>query len=415
MEQKHIVLAGAGMMGASLAQVYAQAGYRVSLWNGSESGLDRARNLIALNQETLRKEEMVTPEQSEELVKRITYTTSKACMEDCDLMVEAIIENMDAKHKFWEEASRIAPENALLATNTSGLLITEVAKPVYRPERFMGQHWLNPPHLLPLCEIIRGEKTEETYLQQMYELVKGLGKKPVIVKKDVNGFILNRLQYAVLREALYIVENGNAVQSIADLAGKTIYSTGKGTTPEYVLNYILSENGIDPQTDVTVEYKSEATEVLATMQAAEQGAIAVLPQPYVTAAQAQVEGLTVALDLTQEWNKVNADSDLITGVLVVRKEFAEQNPQQVQAFLQDYKNSITWVNENTEQAAQLVADYGIVAKAALAQKALPACNLTYLDGSDMKQKLSGYLQVLYEQNPEAVGGSMPGDDFYYGA
>lgn len=213
---------------------------------------------------------------------------------------------------------------------------------------------------------------------------------------------------------LYVVTKDETVQSVADLAGKTIYSTGKGTTPEYVLNYILSENGIDPQTDVTVEYKSEATEVLATMQAAEQGAIAVLPQPYVTAAQAQVEGLTVALDLTQEWNKVNADSDLITGVLVVRKEFAEQNPQQVQAFLQDYKNSITWVNENTEQAAQLVADYGIVAKAALAQKALPACNLTYLDGSDMKQKLSGYLQVLYEQNPEAVGGSMPGDDFYYG-
>lgn len=158
MEQKHIVLAGAGMMGASLAQVYAQAGYRVSLWNGSESGLDRARNLIALNQETLRKEEMVTPEQSEELVKRITYTTSKACMEDCDLMVEAIIENMDAKHKFWEEASRIAPENALLATNTSGLLITEVAKPVYRPERFMGQHWLNPPICCPCARSSAGKR-----------------------------------------------------------------------------------------------------------------------------------------------------------------------------------------------------------------------------------------------------------------
>ena len=182
MEQKHIVLAGAGMMGASLSQVYAQAGYQVSLWNGSESGLERAKNLIALNQETLRKEGMVTAEQSEELQKRITYTTSKVCMEDCDLMVEAIIENMDAKHKFWEDASRIAPEDALLATNTSGLLITEVAKSVYHPERFMGQHWLNPPHLLPLCEIIRGEKTEEAYLQQMYELVKGLGKKPVIVK-----------------------------------------------------------------------------------------------------------------------------------------------------------------------------------------------------------------------------------------
>ena len=223
MEQKHIVLAGAGMMGASLAQVYAQAGYRVSLWNGSESGLDRARNLIALNQETLRKEEMVTPEQSEELVKRITYTTSKACMEDCDLMVEAIIENMDAKHKFWEEASRIAPENALLATNTSGLLITEVAKPVYRPERFMGQHWLNPPHLLPLCEIIAGEKTSPENLQKMRELVSGLGKQPVIVK-DINGFIINRIQFAVLREALHIVDIGAATFEDVD----TVLKAGMG-------------------------------------------------------------------------------------------------------------------------------------------------------------------------------------------
>ena len=166
MEQKHIVLAGAGMMGASLSQVYAQAGYQVSLWNGSESGLERAKNLIALNQETLRKEGMVTAEQSEELQKRITYTTSKVCMEDCDLMVEAIIENMDAKHKFWEDASRIAPEDALLATNTSGLLITEVAKSVYHPERFMGQHWLNPPHLMPLCEIIRGAAADLQILLQ---------------------------------------------------------------------------------------------------------------------------------------------------------------------------------------------------------------------------------------------------------
>lgn len=214
---------------------------------------------------------------------------------------------------------------------------------------------------------------------------------------------------------LYVVTNGESIQSVADLAGKTIYSTGKGTTPEYVLNYILQENGIDPVNDVTIEYKSEATEVLATMQTAGEGAIAVLPQPYVTAAQAQVEGLTVALDLTQEWNKVSPDSDLITGVLVVRKEFAQQHPEQVQAFLQDYKNSIEWVTANIEEAAQLVADYGIVAKAPLAQKALPACNLTYMDGSEMKQKLSGYLEVLYQQNPTAVGGEMPGDDFYYGA
>lgn len=214
---------------------------------------------------------------------------------------------------------------------------------------------------------------------------------------------------------LYVVTTGDSVNSVADLAGKTIYSTGKGTTPEYVLNYILTQNGIDPQTDVNIEYKSEATEVLASLQSAGSDAIAVLPQPYVTAAQAQVQGLNVALDLTKEWNKVNPDSDLITGVLVVRKDFAQQHPEQVQAFLQDYKASIDWVNSNTEQAAQLVADYGIVAKPALAQKALPACNLTYIDGTDMKQKLSGYLDVLYQQNPASVGGQMPDDAFYYGA
>jgi 3-hydroxybutyryl-CoA dehydrogenase len=225
MNEQKVVLAGAGMMGASLAQVYAQAGYDVFLWNGSESGIERAKNLIALNQETMIKEGLLTKEKSLALLDKITYTTDKDCMKDCFLMVEAIVENMDAKHVFWEEASRIAPEDALLATNTSGMLITEVGKPVYRPERFMGQHWLNPPHLLPLCEIIRGEKTEDAYVQKMYDIVKNkLGKQPVIVKKDVNGFILNRLQYAVLREALYIVENGIADFEDVD----TVFKAGLG-------------------------------------------------------------------------------------------------------------------------------------------------------------------------------------------
>ena len=214
---------------------------------------------------------------------------------------------------------------------------------------------------------------------------------------------------------LYVVTTGQPVESIADLAGKTIYSTGKGTTPEYVLNYLLTQNGLDPQKDVTVEYKSEATEVLATLQAASGDAVAVLPQPYVTAAQAQVEGLTVALDLTQEWNKVNQDSQLITGVLVVRTEFAQQNPEAVTSFLQDYKNSIQWVNQNTAEAAELIAQASIVAKAPLAQKALPACNLVYMDGAEMKQALSGYLEVLFNQSADSVGGALPDDAFYYGA
>lgn len=213
---------------------------------------------------------------------------------------------------------------------------------------------------------------------------------------------------------LYVVTTGDEVASVADLAGKTIYSTGKGTTPEYVLNYILSENGIDPAKDVTIEYKSEATEVLAMLQSAGEGAVAVLPQPYVTAAQAQVEGLTVALDLTEEWNKIDPDSQLITGVLAVRSDYAQQHPEELEVFLADYRSSIEWVTANTADAAQLVAEYGIVAKAPLAEKALPACNITYMAGADMKQALSGYLDVLYQQDAASVGGALPGDDFYYG-
>lgn len=214
---------------------------------------------------------------------------------------------------------------------------------------------------------------------------------------------------------LYVVAIGGGVESVQQLQGRTIYSTGKGTTPEYVLNYILQKNGLDPAKDVTIEYKSEATEVLALLQNAGEGAVAVLPQPYVTAAQAQVEGLTVALDLTEEWNKIDPDSQLVTGVLAVCTAFARQNKETLEEFLQSYQASIEWVVQNTAEAAQLVAEYGIVAKAPLAEKALPACNLTYLSGGQMKQALAGYLTVLHGQEPAAVGGALPGDDFYYGA
>ncbi len=214
---------------------------------------------------------------------------------------------------------------------------------------------------------------------------------------------------------LYVVSTGQDIHSIQDLAGRTVYSTGKGTTPEYVMNYLLEKNGLDPSKDLTLEYKSEATEVLATLKNAEKGAVAVLPQPYVTAAQMQVEGLEPVLDLTEEWNKVSPDSALVTGVLLVRKEVAEQKKEAFESFLSEYKNSIEWVNANVPEAAQLVAEYGIVAKAPIAEKALPACNITCIAGGEMKEKLSGYLAALFEQEPKAVGGKLPADDFYYGA
>ena len=251
-------------------------------------------------------------------------------------------------------------------------------------------------------------------------LVKGdidLAAIPANLAANLYNQTEGKVQVAAINTlgVLYVVTTGDDVKSVEDLKGKTVYSTGKGTTPEYVLNYILKENGIDPEKDLTVEYKSEATEVAAALQAADEGAIAVLPQPYVTAAQSQIEGLNVALNLTEEWNKVSTDSDLVTGVLVASTEFIEQNEAAFEEFLKDYQASIEWVNSNTTDAAELVANYGIVAKAPLAQKALPACNITYVDGAEMKTKLSGYLQVLFDQNPKAVGGAMPGDDFYYGA
>lgn len=251
-------------------------------------------------------------------------------------------------------------------------------------------------------------------------LVKGdidLAAIPANLAANLYNQTEGKVQVAAINTlgVLYVVTTGDDVKSVEDLKGKTVYSTGKGTTPEYVLNYILKENGIDPEKDLTVEYKSEATEVAAALQAADEGAIAVLPQPYVTAAQSQIEGLNVALNLTEEWNKVSTNSDLVTGVLVASTEFIEQNEAAFEEFLKDYQASIEWVNSNTADAAELVANYGIVAKAPLAQKALPACNITYVDGAEMKTKLSGYLQVLFDQNPKAVGGAMPGDDFYYGA
>ena len=211
---------------------------------------------------------------------------------------------------------------------------------------------------------------------------------------------------------LYVVETGDNIHSVEDLRGKTIYTTGKGTTPEYTLRYILRENGIDPETDVDIQYKSEATEVLAAMQASSGYPIAMLPQPYVTTAQAKMSQLRIALDMTQEWDKVSQDSALVTGVLVVRTEFAQQNKAAFNELLEDYQRSISYVNDDTAGVAALSEQFDLF-PAAVAQKAIPSCNITYMDGEEMKTKVAGYLKVLYEQNPKSVGGTLPDDAFYY--
>lgn len=210
---------------------------------------------------------------------------------------------------------------------------------------------------------------------------------------------------------LYVVEKGDTVQSVADLKGRTILSTGKGTTPEYVLRYILTQNGIDPDNDVTIEFYSEATEVTAQMAVAGD-AIAVLPQPYVTSASMQDDTLRVALDLTAEWEKV-CDTQLITGVTVVRTAYAEEHPDVVAAFLEDYAASVDAANTDLDGTAALCEEQGVVAKAAIAKAALPECNIVCITGEDMKADVAGYAQVLYDADPASVGGAMPDDGFYY--
>ncbi len=211
---------------------------------------------------------------------------------------------------------------------------------------------------------------------------------------------------------LYMVQKGDAVSSIEDLKGKIIYTTGKGTTPEYTLRHILIENGIDPDKDVTIEFKSEATEVGALIAATDGDIIAMLPQPYVTAVQAQNPDVKVCLDMTEEWSKIS-DQKLITGVLVARKAFVAENKEAFDRFLIEYAASTSYVTEHVDEAAAWVAEYGIVAKEPLAKKAIPQCNITCVTGEDMKALVSSYCTVLHTQNPQSVGGAMPQDDFYY--
>ena len=210
---------------------------------------------------------------------------------------------------------------------------------------------------------------------------------------------------------LYVVEKGDTIHSVADLKGRTILSTGKGTTPEYVLRYILQQNGIDPDKDVTIEFYSEATEVTAQMAVAED-AIAVLPQPYVTSASMQDDTLRVALDLTEEWDKI-CDTQLITGVTVVRTEYAQEHPDVVAAFLKDYTASVDAANNDLDGTAALCEEQGVVAKAAIAKVALPNCNIVCVTGDEMQADVAGYLQVLYDADPASVGGAMPDDGFYW--
>ena len=214
---------------------------------------------------------------------------------------------------------------------------------------------------------------------------------------------------------LSLLGNGQEVSTIADLAGKTIYAPGQGANPEYILRYVLSGNGLDPDKDVTIQFVGEGSELLTVWQT-DPEAVIMAPQPVATSILMQNENAVTLFNMTDEWDKVSGgDSTLMMGCVIVRNEFLQENPGAVELFLQEYAASIEKAQSDVEGTAALCEQYGLIPKAALAQKAIPSCGLTFVTGAEMKSALSGYLQVMFDADPKSVGGAMPGDDFYYGA
>ena len=210
---------------------------------------------------------------------------------------------------------------------------------------------------------------------------------------------------------LYILETGYSVESVADLKGKTIYATGAGTTPEYTLRYLLKSNGIDPDNDVNIVFLSEASEVAAKMAATEEQTIAMLPMPFVFTVMSQNELARIALDVTKEWEKTN-DSTVVTGVIAVNSKYLSENKETVDAFLDEYALSTAYATEHIWETGDLAEHFDIF-KAEVARKAIPFCNIVCKTDAEMKAAVSAYLQILYDSNPDSVGGKLPDDSFYY--
>ena len=209
----------------------------------------------------------------------------------------------------------------------------------------------------------------------------------------------------------YVLTTDPDITELEDLKGKTIYATGQGTTPEYTLRHILESNDIDTDKDVNLQYYKEGSEVVANASLADNPVI-MLPQPYATIAMNQIPDCHIAIDLNKEWSKIAPDSNIVTGVIVVRKEFLDNNKEAFDKFLDEYRKSTEFANDNIEECAELLEKHDIF-KAAIAKKAIPYCNVTLITGDNMKSQLIPYLQVLFEANPASVGGALPDDTGFY--
>ena len=210
---------------------------------------------------------------------------------------------------------------------------------------------------------------------------------------------------------LYMLENGDSVNSVADLKGKTIYTSGQGANPEYILRYVLSENGIDPDNDVTIEFVGTNDELTAVLVSGT-AQVAMVPEPSATAALSKLDSLRRALDMSDEWDKISDTSSLMMGCVVARSEFVDEHPELVKTFLEEYRESVEYC-ANVDEVAGYCVEQGIIPSIDIAKAAIPNCNIVYVDGADMKERISGYFGILFDSNPASIGGALPDDSFYY--
>ncbi|WP_315092863.1 PhnD/SsuA/transferrin family substrate-binding protein [uncultured Cellulomonas sp.] len=319
-----------------------------------------------------------------------------------------------------------APAAAPTAVLTAAPTAAPTAEPItIRIASLKGPTTMGLVHLMSEAEAGEGAQDYRVTMygspDEVVPLVVQGGVDVALLPSNLAAVLYNRtldddaatIQVAAISTlgVLDIVEAGDTVHSIADLAGRTVYASGKGASPQYVLEHLLTSHGLDPATDLTIEYRSEHTEVAALL-ATTPGAIAMLPQPFATVVTTKDPTIRTALDLTDEWAEVHPDSELVTGVVVVRTAFAEEHPDAVADFLTDYEASTRFTNEHAAEAAVLVAAAGIAPSAPIAQAAIPASHITFVDGAELKTLLGGYLQVLFDADPASVGGNVPEDDFY---
>lgn len=289
---------------------------------------------------------------------------------------------------------------------------------------------LKGPTTLGILNLMDKAQKGETHDRYEFRMATGADELlPLMVQGDLDIALVPANVAAVLYQrtqgkvvavdintlgVLYVVTGSSEITSMADLAGKTIYLTGMGTTPEASLRYVLKQNGLS-ESDYTLEFKSEATEVAAVLAEDPEG-IGLLPQPFVTAALLQNSSLQVVLDLNEEWNKVQGEdgSSMVTGVTLVRRDFLEEHPQSVESFLEEHAASVEAIGADPDAGATLAVQAQIVANESIAKQAIPNCNIVCITGQEMKTALSGYLKVLADFEPTMIGGQVPGDDFYYG-